>query len=315
MDFMKKNYPAYLLFEREIWRKFRGEMPFPLVPEDIEKLQGKYEVVSSQEIVDIYLPLSRLLNMYVSAAQELFHITAQFLGHPEPKVPYIIGVAGSVAVGKSTTSRILQALLSRWDTHPNVEIVTTDGFLYPNAILEQKQLFCRKGFPESYDLKRLISFLTDLKAGKNGLTVPVYSHQHYDITNEVQIINQPDIVILEGLNLLQNYSHATVEKKQVFATDYLDFTIYVDANPEVIKKWYIDRFVKFRQIASDKPHFYLHRFAQMPEQQAVEMAETIWHEINELNLYENILPYKQRAKLMLFKGEDHAVERVYLRKI
>lgn len=312
---MNKTHSPYLLFDRASWRQFKGDMPLTLTEEDIFELHGQYESVSLQEVIDIYLPLSRLLNLYVTAAQELFRVTAHFLGHPEPKVPYIIGIAGSVAVGKSTTSRVLQALLSCWESHPNVEIVTTDGFLYPNAILEQKNLLNRKGFPESYDLKRLITFLSDLKAGKKPLIAPVYSHRMYDITPEFQRITQPDIVILEGLNILQQATSLAKGKSQVFVTDYLDFSIYVHADLSLIKQWYLERFMQFRALAKNEPSNYLHRYATLSDQEAISHADLIWTEINQLNLQENILPYKERAKLILAKGIDHQVKEIYLRKI
>lgn len=311
---MKTKYSPYLVFDRSTWREYRQDTPLPLSEEDLDALHGSYESVSLQEVIEVYLPLSRLLSMYVLAAQELYRVTAHFLGHPEPKVPYIIGISGSVAVGKSTTSRVLQALLSRWISHPHVEIITTDGFLFPNFVLEKKNIMHRKGFPESYDLKNLISFLTQLKAGKPHLKVPIYSHQIYDITNEYQKINQPDIVILEGLNLLQ-VANNTILQSQVFVSDYFDFSIYVDANTKLIKKWYLERFMQFRAQAKDIPELYLHRFSKMPDQEALEKAEEFWTKINELNLNENILPYKERARLILSKGESHAVEKVYLRKI
>jgi type I pantothenate kinase len=312
---MMTKHSPYLSFERRAWREFKRDMPLNLTEKDVIKLHGKYESVSLQEVIEVYLPLSRLLNLYVTAAQELFQVTAQFLGHPEPKVPYIIGIAGSVAVGKSTTSRVLQALLSKWDSHPNVEIVTTDGFLYPNAFLEKNALLNRKGFPESYDLRRLIYFLYDLKAGKKDLYVPVYSHQFYDITDELQAINQPDIVILEGLNILQQANRSVAQRKQAFVTDYIDFSIYVDAETDIIKKWYLERFMKFRQLAKDAPELYLHRFSIMSDDEAFSIAENIWTEINELNLQQNILPYKERAKLILHKDEQHSVQQVFLRKL
>jgi type I pantothenate kinase len=310
------NHSPYLVFSREKWREFKRNTPLHLTEDDIKRLHGHYESVSLEEVVSIYLPLSRLLNLYVAAAQELFQVTAQFLGHPEPKVPYIIGVAGSVAVGKSTTSNVLQALLSQWEGHPHVEIVTTDGFLYPNAILEEKNLMHRKGFPESYNLRRLITFLSDLKAGKRELEVPIYSHQFYDITPEVRVINQPDIVIIEGLNLLQHRkTRLSSSNSQVFVTDYLDFSIYVDAATPVIEQWFLDRFLKLRQAAVNKPNLYLHRFTQMRDEDALALAKEFWTNINELNLVENILPFKERAKLILFKGIDHAVKEVHLRRI
>ncbi|MBA2654625.1 MAG: type I pantothenate kinase [Gammaproteobacteria bacterium] len=313
---MEIIYSPYLRFDRFAWRDFRGNMPLTLTNEDIVKLRGKYESVSLDEVIEVYLPLSRLLNLYVTAAQELFQVTAQFLGHPEPRVPYIIGIVGSVAVGKSTTSRVLQALLSTWDTHPNVEIVTTDGFLYPNEILAQKNLLQRKGFPESYDLRRLITFLNDLKAGKKELEVPIYSHQYYDVTSEVQKIHHPDIVILEGLNLLQQTPDSlNKQKTQVFATDYFDFSIYVDADTSMIKEWYLERFMKFRELARKDPSLFLHQFTAMSDKDALYHAEKVWIEINALNLNENILPYKERAKLILHKDKNHSVQEVYLRKI
>jgi type I pantothenate kinase len=310
------NLAPYLSFSRHVWQEFKRDTPLNLTEQDIIKLHGRYESVTLQEVIEVYLPLSRLLNLYVVAAQNLFQVTAKFLGHPEPRVPYIIGIAGSVAVGKSTTSRVLQALLSRWDSHPNVEIVTTDGFLYSNAYLEEHQLQNKKGFPESYDLRKLIYFLHDLKAGKKNLKVPVYSHQYYDLTSEEQVINRPDIVILEGLNLLQHGNKDTpTKKRQMFVTDYIDFSIYVHAEIEVIKKWYHERFMKFLQMAKENPNLYLHRFSKMSDDAAFAIAEHAWTEINEKNLRENILPYRERAKLILNKNKDHSVQEVFLRKI
>jgi type I pantothenate kinase len=268
------------------------------------------------EVEEIYLPLSRLLNLYVAATQQLYTVTTKFLGHPEPKVPYIIGVAGSVAVGKSTTSRILQTLLSRWQDHPRVALITTDGFLHSNAVLEQRGLTDRKGFPESYDLPTLVNFLADLKAGKQELQVPVYSHHDYDIVpGEFETLQQPDIVIIEGLNVLQIPRKKTLQQPQWFVADFFDFTIYVDAATDVIKQWYIDRFMLFRDKARHDPAAYFHRFAQWDEQRALHFAAEIWTDINERNLIENILPFKQRARLVLEKGQDHAIEQVLLRKI
>jgi type I pantothenate kinase len=313
-NLMTQNYSPYLIFDRAAWCEYKRDMPFELTEEDITLLHGHYETISLKEVIDVYLPLSRLLDLYVKAAQELFQVTGQFLGHPEPKVPYIIGISGSVAVGKSTTSRVLQALLSTWSNHPNVAIVTTDGFIYPNAELEHKNLMHRKGFPESYNLRMLINFLTDLKAGKPLLEVPIYSHEYYDITKEVQTIEKPDIVIIEGLNLLQHNVSAN-QKSQVFVTDYIDFSIYVDAPTTVIEQWYLDRFMKFRAESVARPELFMHRFSMMNDQEALSYAKLIWKEINELNLQQNILPYKDRAKLILCKGYDHLVEKVLLRKI
>lgn len=311
---MTENYSPYLSFDRAAWCEYKRDMPMSLTEADVTRLHGHYETISSKEVIEIYLPLSRLLNLYVKAAQELFQVTSQFLGHPEPKVPYIIGISGSVAVGKSTTSRVLQALLSSWSSHPNVDIVTTDGFILPNAELEQKNLTHRKGFPESYNLRLLINFLTDLKAGQKNLTVPIYSHEYYDITDQVQTITNPDIVIIEGLNLLQNMPSIR-QKSQVFVTDYIDFSIYVDAQTTTIEKWYLDRFMKFREEARNHPDLFMHQFTQLSDQAAIDYARSVWKEINELNLVQNILPFRERAKLVLHKGPEHAVEQVRLRKI
>lgn len=309
------TYSPYLSFDRPAWSAFKRNMPFKLTEGDLEKLQGQYESISLREVIDIYLPLSRLLNLYVTAAQKLFQVTAQFLDNPPPQVPYIIAIAGSVAVGKSTTSRVLQALLSHWDCHPQVEIVTTDGFLFPNAVLEEKNLLQRKGFPESYDLPSLINFLGDLKAGKEKLQVPVYSHEYYDIISDIQIIQRPQIVIIEGLNLLQHNSSTLNRTNRIFVSDYFDFSIYVDAKTCVIKQWYLDRFMKFRKNAINHPQLFMHQFSSMTDQEASAYAQQVWHDINELNLIQNILPYRQRAKLILHKGHTHAVEKIYLRKI
>lgn len=306
----------YLSFDRQTWRQFRKDTPLTMSEADLKVIKGQNETVSLLEVEEIYLPLSRLLNLYVAATQQLYTVTTKFLGHPEPKVPYIIGVAGSVAVGKSTTSRILQTLLSRWQDHPRVALITTDGFLHSNAVLEQRGLTDKKGFPESYDLPALVNFLADLKAGKQELQVPVYSHHDYDIVpGEFEILQQPDIVIIEGLNVLQIPRKKSVQQPQWFVADFFDFTIYVDAATDIIKQWYIDRFMLFRDKATHDPAAYFHRFTQWDEQRALHFAAEIWTDINEKNLIENILPFKQRARLVLEKGQDHAVERVLLRKL
>lgn len=312
---MVVNDSPYLVFERASWQDFKKNTPLPLSEGDIEKLQGQYESVSLEEVIQIYLPISRLLNLYVTAAQQLFQVTSNFLGHPGSKVPYIIGVSGSVAVGKSTTSRVLKALLSHSMNHSRVEIVTTDSFLYPTRILEKRGILDRKGFPESYNLCELIRFLTDLKAGRREISVPVYSHQLYDIIEGMQLVDQPDIVILEGLNILQDRSSSLKQSPRLFVTDYCDFTIYVDAATETIKRWYLDRFLKFRRAAVNRPDLFLYPYAQISQEKALSRALEIWTSINELNLKENILPFRERAKLILEKGDDHAVKRVYLRKI
>lgn len=312
----KKQYSPYLEFSREKWREFRKETPMTLTEADLAKLRGQIEAVSMLEVAEIYLPLSRLLNLYVAATQQLYQVTGKFLGHPEPKVPYIIGIAGSVAVGKSTTSRVLRELLARWPDHPRVELITTDGYLYPHETLVERDLLNRKGFPESYDLRRLVQFLSDLKSGKPQLKVPLYSHYHYDIMLEqFQIVDQPDIVIVEGLNVLQVGNGKAEQAARSFVSDFFDFTIYVDAETAVIKQWFMDRFRLFRKKAQSDPQAYFYRFAQMNEADAMDFANTVWEDINATNLVENILPFKERAKLILFKGIDHSVQQVFLRKI
>lgn len=306
----------FITFSREDWRQYRHDTPLTLSEAEITRLQGINETLSISEVEEIYLPLSRLLNLYVQATQELHSVSGRFLNHSTPKVPYIIGVSGSVAVGKSTTSRILQALLSRWPDHPRVEIVMTDGFLFPNAVLEERHLMLRKGFPESYDLHRLIQFLIDLKAGNPNLEVPLYSHHHYDIiADQTKTINQPDIVILEGLNVLQVRAPKEAGSIQRFVSDFFDFSIYVDAETSVIMKWYLDRFVTLRERAQGDKTAYFHRFVNLSDKDALDFARQVWHETNEANLVENILPYKERTNLMLVKGEDHSIEKVLLRKL
>ena len=306
-------FSPYLQFTREAWCQFRKDMPLTLDEVDLDKLRGVNEVVSLQEVEAIYLPLSRLLSLYVMATQSLHQASNWFLGKPEPKVPYIIGVAGSVAVGKSTTSRILQALLSRWPNHPKVSLVTTDGFLYPLKELQARDLLGRKGFPESYDVQHLLRFIRAIKSGKGPVYAPVYSHHHYDILPDEQVIvDRPDIVIIEGLNILQT---AAVEKTGVFVSDFFDFTIFVDAALTSIRQWFIDRVLQFRNTAFKEPDAYFHSIAKMTVEEATKFAERVWAEVNERNLLENILPFKNRARLILFKGANHAVEKVFLRKL
>ncbi|WP_019120519.1 type I pantothenate kinase [Brevibacillus massiliensis] len=313
----KKNFSPYISFSRKEWASLREVTPLSLSEADLVNLQGINERLSLEEVAEIYLPLSRLLNLYVAATQELFNATKTFLGNTTNKVPYIIGVAGSVAVGKSTTARILQALLARWPNHPKVDLVTTDGFLYPNRILEERGLMKRKGFPESYDVKRLIRFMADVKSGKPEVVAPVYSHLAYDILpDEVQVIRQPDIVIVEGLNVLQNTTESsTGYGPRVFVSDFFDFSIYVDADKKDIEHWYIERFKVLRNTAFQSPDSYFHRYASLTVDEAVQVAKQIWREINDVNLVHNILPTRGRAQLILEKGPDHAVRGVKLRKL
>ncbi|HYY44500.1 MAG TPA: type I pantothenate kinase [Actinomycetota bacterium] len=305
----------YLEFRREEWSRLRHNTPLLLSEEDLERLRGLNERVSLDEVADIYLPVSRLLNLYVEATQKLHDATQTFLGS-SVKVPFVLGIAGSVAVGKSTAARILRELLARWPSHPRVDLVATDGFLYPNRILTERGIMHRKGFPESYDRRAMVRFLADLKSGAPVVEVPVYSHLFYDIVpGKLQVIERPDIVIVEGLNVLQTGAPRDGKLPRVFVSDYFDFSIYVDARAEHIRRWYVERFLTLRATAFRDPASYFHRYADLSVPAATETARAIWDEINGVNLTENIQPTRNRADLVLRKGEDHAVTRVMLRKL
>lgn len=287
-----------------------------LTEADLEQLSGLIERISGEEVREIYLPLSRLLNFYVAAAQHLHAATTEFLHGTDGKMPYIIGIGGSVACGKSTTARVLKELLARWPDHPRVDLLPTDGFLHPNAVLEERGLMNRKGWPESFDLPRLLKFLDDVKAGRKGVTAPVYSHFHYDILPDQSIsVDRPDILIVEGLNVLQPARLPKDGKAIPFVSDYFDFSVYIDAAAEVIEGWYMARFMRLRQTAFRDPGAYFHRYSQLSEKQAHETGLDIWRTINLKNLQQNILPTRQRADLILHKGKGHAVDRVALRKL
>jgi type I pantothenate kinase len=305
-------WPGYRTFDRDEWARLRDNTPLSLAAQDLASLRGLNERLDLDEVTDVYLPLSRLLNLRVAATQALARTTDTFLGRPEQRVPFIIGLGGSVAVGKSTTARVLQALLGRWPDHPRVDLVTTDGFLRPNRVLEERGIMDRKGFPESYDVRRLIRFLEEVKRGEAEVRAPVYSHVVYDIVEgEEQVLRQPDIVILEGLNVLQTGAGAGHDAR--FVSDWFDFSIYVDADEADIERWYVERFFALRATAfSDEASFFRH-FATMSDDELQRTARSIWASINRPNLRENILPSRSRADLVLEKGGDHVVEQVRLR--
>jgi type I pantothenate kinase len=301
----------YLSFSRDDWAELRAATPLTLRQGDLDALQGINERIDLGEVAAIYLPLSRLLNLYVSATQDLQRVTSTFLGSIAPKVPYVIGVAGSVAVGKSTFARILQAMLSRWPAHPQVDLVTTDGFLLPNAVLTERGLMTRKGFPESYDTRSLLAFLRAVKSGEPEISAPVYDHVAYDILPGTTVtVRRPDIVIVEGLNVLQ-----VNREGAEFVSDYFDFSIYVDADEADIEEWYVRRFFALRESVFRNPDSYFQHFAQLDDAEADATARGIWASINGRNLRENIGPTRDRASLILRKASDHRVSEVRLRKL
>lgn len=302
----------YVGFSRDEWARLRAQTPLTLNEDDIDQLRGINDRLSLEEVADTYLPLTRLLNLYVGATQELHGVSQTFLGSRHAKVPFVIGIAGSVAVGKSTSARVLQALLSRWPNHPRVDLVTTDGFLYPNRVLQSRGIMHRKGFPESYDLRALVRFVADVKSGAKQVRAPVYSHLKYDIVpDEELVIRRPDVLILEGLSILQTGT----SRGHVFVSDYIDFSIYVDAAERDIRRWYVERFLTFRTTAFADPRSHFHRYASLTIPQARREAGRIWREINGPNLRENVEPTRTRASLILAKGADHSIHGVKLRKL
>jgi type I pantothenate kinase len=309
-------FSPYQIFTRAEWAKLRADTPMTLAPEELDQLSGLIDELSVDEVVEIYLPLSRLLNLHVAAMQKLHAVTSTFLGRKEGKLPFILGVAGSVAVGKSTTARVLKALLARWPDHPRVDLITTDGFLYPNKDLEARRLMERKGFPESFDNKALLHFLADVKSGKEIVEAPLYSHFNYDILpGQKVVIERPDILIVEGLNVLQPAHMPKGGEAIPFVSDFFDFSIFIDADPKVIESWYLKRFMRLRDTAFRDPASYFHRYASMTQLAADNRANALWRSINLRNLEENILPTRQRASLILRKIENHTIDSVALRKL
>ena len=307
----------YRRFSREEWAALRADTPLTLTLDDLRKLRATNDPIALDEVVAIYLPLSRLLSLYVAATQKLFEATEHFLGAAhEDKVPYLIGVAGSVAVGKSTTARVMKALLSRWPNTPKVELVTTDGFLHPNRVLEANGLMNRKGFPESFDVAALLRFLSDVKAGTRNVKAPVYNHLTYDIVpNEFVTIDRPDILIVEGLNVLLPNPLNRDGKDISFVSDFFDFSIYLHAEEDILQTWYVERFMRLRETAFRDPRSYFLKYADLTDAAAVTVAKDIWTRINLRNLIDHVRPTRPRASLILTKGASHRIESVQLRKL
>ncbi|KZK87296.1 Pantothenate kinase [Pseudovibrio sp. W64] len=306
----------YSVFTETEWASLRAGTPMTLSMQEIEDLQSLNDFVSQEQVKNIYLPLSRLLAYYVEASQSLQFATKRFLGMQLTRTPFIIGIAGSVSVGKSTTARLLQALLSRWPASPKVDLITTDGFLYPNSVLETEGLMRRKGFPESYDRSALLKFLTDIKGGERKVRAPIYSHFFYDVMPGQHVtVEQPDILIVEGLNVLQTSHQPKAAKAVPFVSDFFDFSIYIDAEEQVLQRWYLERFMRLRETAFRDPGSYFHKFSTISNDKAQEIAKDLWQNINLENLRQNILPTRPRADLILTKGTDHSIETVALRKI
>lgn len=309
----------YVVIGRQEWSALRASTPLTLTDDDLARLRGLGEPIDLTEVEEVYLPLSRLLNLHVRAAQERHRATSTFLGEASKGrgiAPFVIGVAGSVAVGKSTTSRVLRELLARWPDHPTVDLVTTDGFLLPNAELVRRGLLSRKGFPESYDQRRLLDFLSAVAAGEPRVAAPVYSHLVYDVVpGEQVVVRAPDILLVEGLNVLQPPRTRADGSSSVAVSDYFDFSIYVDAAEPDVERWYVERFLRLRSTAFADPSSYFRRFAALSDEDAVTTATAIWRDVNGPNLVQNIRPTRGRATLVLEKDPDHAVRQVRLRKV
>jgi type I pantothenate kinase len=306
----------FVRFSREEWGRLRATTSLSLSEDDVRDLRRTIGHLSSEEAIGVYLPLSWLLYLHVGATRDLYRRARAFLAKEETEVPYVVGITGSVAVGKSTVAQMLRALISRWPGHPKVEVVSTDGFLYPNRVLESRGLMDRKGFPESYDLPLLLRFLADVKSGRAQVLAPIHSHLTYDILpDQTQVLGRPDVLIVEGLNMLEAGLPEPSEGLRVFVSDYVDFSIYVDAEERYVREWYLDRFLRLREEALGDNSAYFHRFASLSVEEAKEVALRVWDEIDHPNLKENIEPTRDRARLILEKGPDHYIQSVRLRKI
>lgn len=314
VDTLPASEASHTHFTRADWARLRSAVPLTLDEADLVRLRGTNDPISLDEVQDVYLPLTRLINLHVNAAHGLSRVTDDFLGRPAARRPYVVAIAGSVAVGKSTSARLLRALLSRWPDHPRVDLVTTDGFLYPNSTLATRGLMERKGFPESYDVRRMIQFLADIRLTGRG-TAPLYSHHVYDVRPEVQVVENPDILIFEGLNVLQIGIGSDVTRAPFTASDFFDLSIYIDAAPGDISRWFEERFMLLRATAFQDPTAFFHRLAILPEEEARGIARRIWRDVNELNLVENILPSRQRADVIVRKDADHRIDNLWLRKL
>lgn len=306
----------YLFFSASDWSEFRADTPLTLTSEEVYRLRSSNDPISLDEVRDIYLSLSRLLSSHVESSQQLFKLRQRFLNISPDKTPFVIGIAGSVAVGKSTTARILKELLARWPSSPKVDLVTTDGFLLPNKVLMENNLMDKKGFPESYNVSELLNFLSSIKAGEASVKAPLYSHFNYDVMpDQFQIVDRPDILIFEGINVLQSRDLPVDGNAVPFVSDFFDFSIYIDAEEAIIEKWYVDRFMRLRETAFQDPGSFFHRYSKIAANEAQDIAQGLWERINLANLRENILPTRPRADLILKKGMDHLVEQVALRKL
>lgn len=315
--FRPDEYSPYHFYSSEEWAKFRADTPLTLSADEVKRLRSLDDPIDLDEVRRIYLSLSRLLSSHVEASQLLFEQRNRFLNMADVnKTPFVIGIAGSVAVGKSTTARILKELLARWPSSPKVDLITTDGFLYPNEVLRRENLMERKGFPESYDIGALLRFLSAIKAGQPNVKAPRYSHLTYDVLpNEFTVIDQPDILIFEGINVLQSRDLPAGGRIVPIVSDFFDFSIYIDADEDLIHKWYVNRFMNLRKTAFRDPNSFFNRYASISEEAALSIAEGLWQNINLKNLRQNIVPTRPRADLILRKGKNHLIDTVALRKL